>query len=96
MLGTLNAEVLNLDARIYLESSTARPFDIVFLDPPFTADLHDELCRLLSEQGWLAADARVYIEMDRDQPAICLPKSWQVLKNKTAGNVRYMLASIEV
>ena len=96
MLGTLNAEVLNLDARIYLESSTARPFDIVFLDPPFTADLHDELCRLLSEHGWLAADARVYIEMDRDQPAICLPKSWQVLKNKTAGNVRYMLASIEV
>jgi 16S rRNA (guanine966-N2)-methyltransferase len=95
-LGATNAELLNLDARSYLGGSSARPFDIVFLDPPFKADLYDELCRLLTEQSWLARNARIYIEMGRDQPELCLPEGWQVLKNKTAGKVRYLLAATDV
>ena len=93
LLGAANAEVLNIDARRYLGDSSAKPFDIVFLDPPFTADLYDELCRLLVEQRWLADDARIYIEMDKDQPELRIPDGWQILKNKTAGKVRYMLAA---
>ena len=96
LLGASNAELLNVDARHYLEASSARPFDIVFLDPPFAADLYDELCRLLIEQRWLADDARIYIEMDKNQPELLIPPGWQVLKNKTAGNVRYMLAATDV
>jgi 16S rRNA (guanine966-N2)-methyltransferase len=95
-LGATNAELLNLDARDYLNESGVRPFDIVFLDPPFKADLHDELCRLLSAQSWLARDARIYIEMDRDQPELCVLEGWHVLKNKTAGKVRYLLAATDV
>lgn len=95
-LGGTGAEVLSLDARRYLAGSAAKPFDIVFLDPPFKADLHDELCRLLAQQSWLAGDARIYIEMDKDQPELCLPEGWQVLKNKTAGKVRYLLAATDV
>jgi len=94
LLGATNSEVLNVDARDYLGGSNSKPFDVVFLDPPFTADLYDELCRLLSEQSWLADDARVYIEMDNDLPQLELPGGWQVLKNKTAGKVRYVLATI--
>jgi len=96
LLGGTNAEVLNLDARHYLAGSSPTPFDIVFLDPPFSADLYDELCRLLVEQSWLADDARIYIEMDKDQPEPRIPPSWKVLKNKTAGKVRYMLAATDV
>jgi len=92
-LGGANAEVLNVDARQYLGGSCTNPFDIVFLDPPFAADLYDELCRLLVEQRWLADDARIYIEMDKDQPELRIPDGWQILKNKTAGKVRYMLAA---
>jgi 16S rRNA (guanine966-N2)-methyltransferase len=95
-LGAANAELLNLDARDYLNESSVRPFDIVFLDPPFKADLYDELCRLLSAQSWLARDARIYIEMDRDQPELCVLEGWHVLKNKTAGKVRYLLAATDV
>jgi len=95
-LGATNAELFNLDARSYLGGSGVRSFDIVFLDPPFKADLHDELCRLLTEQNWLARDARIYIEMGRDQPELRVPEGWQVLKNKTAGKVRYLLAAIDV
>jgi 16S rRNA (guanine966-N2)-methyltransferase len=86
------AEILNIDAEDYLRGPSTEAFDIVFLDPPFAADLQHELCRLLAEQQWLADDARVYIEMDRDQPELRLPENWQELKNKTAGNVRYVLA----
>jgi 16S rRNA (guanine966-N2)-methyltransferase len=96
LLGGTNAEVLNVDARDYLVGTNARQFDIVFLDPPFTADLYDELCRLLVEQRWLTDDARIYIEMDKDQPELRLPSGWQVSKNKTAGKVRYMLAATDV
>ena len=52
-LAATNAEVLNLDARSYLGASSVKPFDIVFLDPPFQAELHAELCRLLA-RAWLA------------------------------------------
>ena len=96
LLDAANADVLNLDAQQYLGDPNPQRFDIVFLDPPFAADLYDELCRLLVEQRWLADDARIYIEMDKDQPELSLPPGWQVLKNKTAGKVRYMLAATDV
>ncbi len=86
------AEILNTDAEDYLRRPSTEAFDIVFIDPPFAADLQRELCRLLAAQGWLADDARIYVEMDRDQPELLLPEGWQELKNKTAGNVRYVLA----
>ncbi len=91
-LSATGAEVLNIDAQKYLAGPNVEAFDIVFIDPPFAGDLQHELCRLLAEQQWLADDARVYVEMDRDQPELRLPESWQELKNKTAGNVRYVLA----
>jgi 16S rRNA (guanine966-N2)-methyltransferase len=95
LLGATSSEVLNVDARHYLGGSSSQPFNIIFLDPPFAADLYDELCRLLSEQSWLTDNARIYIEMDKDLPELSLPNDWQVLKNKTAGNVRYVLAATD-
>jgi len=91
-LNASGAEVLNVDAQTYLGGPNVEPFDIVFIDPPFAADLQRELCRLLTLRRWLAADARIYIEMDRDQPEFRMPDGWQELKNKTAGKVRYVLA----
>ena len=90
------AKLRNTDAREYLRSATVEAFDVVFLDPPFAAVLHDELCRLLAERHWLANGARIYIETDKHQPEVHLPESWRVLKDKTAGNVRYILATTEV
>jgi len=86
------ATVLRQDALDYLGSHPAERFDIVFLDPPFAADLLEETCRLLAKEQLLADGALVYLEQDRGKAEPDLPEGWQVLKNKTAGKVRYMLA----
>ncbi|HNP62916.1 MAG TPA: 16S rRNA (guanine(966)-N(2))-methyltransferase RsmD [Woeseiaceae bacterium] len=92
-LGARQFEVRVEDAQRFLLQPGARKFDIVFLDPPFAADLHDELCRLLDKHDWLVSKAKIYIELDKDQSLPTLPAGWSVVHNKTAGNVRYMLAT---
>lgn len=90
-LGALNATLVCADAFDFVRTYGDEPFDIVFLDPPFADDTVPELCRLLSGSAVLARRARVYIEQDRKQPRPELPPAWSVLREKTAGNVRYSL-----
>ena len=92
---TLNATgalVHRTDAIDYLRTARPASFDIIFLDPPFADDRLDDLCRLIDKLGLLAPGGRVYLEQDRAKPGITLPEHWRLLKDKTAGNVRYMLA----
>ena len=92
---TLNATgalVYCRDAVDFLRSAAPASFDIVFLDPPFADDRLEGLCQLLDETGVLAPGARIYLEQDRARPETPLPAHWRVLKDKTAGNVRYRLA----
>lgn len=90
-LGANNAEILLADAREWLAKEPPEPYDIVFLDPPYRDQLLTDLCRLVAERGWLAQDARVYIELERSDPAPALPAGWRVLKDRNAGRVRYLL-----
>jgi 16S rRNA (guanine966-N2)-methyltransferase len=94
LLKAEKATVLQQDALEYLHSKPEEKFDIVFLDPPFAADLLDETCRLLVQKQLLEEGALVYLEQDRSKAEPELPEGCQVLKNKTAGNVRYMLAQV--
>ncbi len=95
LLDARGARVVTQDALDYLQRAASRPFDLVFLDPPFADDLLEETCRLLAAQDLLAAGARVYLEQDRAKPEPRLPDNWTIKKNKTAGNVRYLLAMVE-
>jgi len=90
-LDATGARIVETDAFDWLQTAAPRPFDIVFLDPPFAAGRYEELCRLLTDHGWLAKQALVYVERDRDQPAPVLPEGWRVKKEKAAGNVSYSL-----
>ncbi|MGB5258771.1 MAG: 16S rRNA (guanine(966)-N(2))-methyltransferase RsmD [Woeseiaceae bacterium] len=92
ILGATTATVMRMDAQQYLQSPQDQTFDIVFLDPPFSEDVIDDLCRLLEDSGRLAKGCHIYIEQPRSRPEVTLPEAWQVLKSKAAGNVRYMLA----
>ena len=90
-LGAGDAVIVAADVRRWLADERAAPFDIVFVDPPYRSGLLPEICRLLAERGWLAPDARIYLEWPRAAEPPALPEAWQPLRDKTAGAVRYML-----
>ena len=85
-----NACVVRTDALRYL-AGTARPLDIVFLDPPFASPLLSQAAALLEERHWLKAGALIYAECAAREGLPQLPASWQPLKAKQAGEVGYHL-----
>jgi 16S rRNA (guanine966-N2)-methyltransferase len=89
-LGLDQVSVIRADALQWFEQS-AMPFDIVFLDPPFDANLLEPLCQRLS-MGWLADGAHIYLEdvISREMPR--LPEGWELKRHKTAGQVHFGVA----
>ncbi len=85
-----HAEVVRADALRYL-AGTPRPADIVFLDPPFTAQLLSDAAALLEERHWLKPSALIYVECPARDGLPPLPRAWQPLKAKRAGEVGYHL-----
>lgn len=87
------AEVVAADALAWL-AGVPRGFDVVFLDPPYGEEPLANLCTLL-ERGWLKPGARIYLEASRTAALPALPPGWRLLREKTAGQVRYALAQRE-
>ena len=85
-----DAVVVRADALRYL-SGDSRPYQLVFLDPPFAAGLLSEAARLLDERHWLAEGALIYVECRAREGLPPLPARWQSLKAKRAGEVGYHL-----
>jgi 16S rRNA (guanine966-N2)-methyltransferase len=84
-----NGRIIESDATSML-GGTAQPYDIVFLDPPFGADLWSESARLLESRGWLGENAWLYVESPADAQ-ISLPTSLMLHREGRAGAVRYAL-----
>jgi len=85
-----HAQVEHADALRYL-AGPVRPFDIVFLDPPFAAGLLSRAAALLAERHWLKEGALIYVECAARDDLPGLPQSWRPLKGKQAGEVGYHL-----
>ena len=90
VLKTDKGLVINSDALRYLQQSTDS-FDIIFLDPPFNANLWLPTLELITEKKLLAPRGKIYIETPSQQPALALATHWDVLREKKAGDVRYQL-----
>lgn len=88
--GAVGGEVERADALRYLEGK-ARPFDLVFLDPPFASRLLGTAAARLEQGGWLASGARIYVECGAREGLPPLPARWVALKAKQAGEVGYHL-----
>jgi len=69
----------------------AGPFDIIFLDPPFTYGQLPSICIQLDRNNLLKTGTLVYLERAKSSPAITLPNRWQLYRDKTSGQVRYQL-----
>ena len=90
LFGAAQIEVMQSTVEAWL-ASPAEPFDIVFLDPPFRRNLLPACMQALESGGWLAADARVYIEAERNLELL-MPQNWELTRSKCAGQVGYHLA----
>lgn len=95
MLEAENARVQCGDVEDWLTAGPAmageHPFDVVFVDPPYASGRLPAVCRLLTEQGWLTPDARVYLEADEPVPDDAVPAGWRRLRAGRAGQVEYSL-----
>lgn len=67
-----------------LAQSTQR-FDVVFLDPPYSLNLWQELAILI--QPVLKQKALIYVEADRELHQLNLPNTWKIIKQSKAGKV---------
>jgi len=83
-------QIVPMDVKRFLAGS-AEPFDLVFLDPPFHQGLVDPCCRLLEENGWLAPHAYIYIEAEKEKVLGQIPDTWQIHRQKQAGELGYHL-----
>lgn len=91
LLSCTSAKVQEGDALALLERGNAEaPFDVVFIDPPFTLGAWSKTVDSLVKGRWLAADATVYIEAPADYPLV-VPADWSLHRDKCAGKVAYRL-----
>ncbi|MCG6200154.1 16S rRNA (guanine(966)-N(2))-methyltransferase RsmD [Psychromonas antarctica] len=86
-----NASVIEIDSLNYLQQIAGEQFDIVFIDPPFSKGLVQPCCSALEKNGYLAPKALIYIEREVQLSDLELPINWQLLKEKTTGQVSYQL-----
>lgn len=89
-LNAQSARVVQAEALAFLRGPS-RPFDVIFLDPPFQSTLLGPCIELLAASSWLAPTAWLYIEAERRTPLPTLPDDWTILRHKEAGQVGYYL-----
>lgn len=91
LLTASNCRVESKTAQQFLSSRSQQPFDIVFIDPPYTANLWSEIAEQLMAQAVLADNASIYLECPSKGDLPVLPTQWLLIKDKKAGGVRYCL-----
>lgn len=86
--------VEQVDALTWLERGppASKPFDVVFLDPPYDEAWLPVLAAKLERGGWLAPGAWIYLEDRAARGEPVLPAGWALLRSKRAGDVGYHLA----
>ena len=95
-LNTLNAtecSTVSCDIAAHYLRQINDTWDIVFVDPPFDARLGESTLTLLAESDRLAKASRVYFETSRSQPEPVPEGCYDVLREKTTGDVCYRLLS---
>ncbi|ASU23511.1 16S rRNA (guanine(966)-N(2))-methyltransferase RsmD [Vibrio anguillarum] len=89
-LNATNLRAINSDALAFLKQQ-GTPHHLVFIDPPFRQGLLSEAVSLLEQNGWLADEALIYIETEKELALEGIPANWRLHREKNAGQVSYRL-----
>lgn len=93
-LGADSVNVQCTDVISWLESASTplqQKFGLVFIDPPYDANLEKSCCWKLEQSGRLKSAALIYLESDKRQLSAERPPNWDVIKSKKAGRVNFYL-----
>ncbi len=83
-------QVIHANSIDWLKNNAGiEPFDIVFLDPPYSRDLLADCCRLLETASMVKPGSIVYLESNSSLESIELPALWKWLRTKKAGQVYF-------
>ncbi|MDQ6573704.1 MAG: 16S rRNA (guanine(966)-N(2))-methyltransferase RsmD [Haemophilus parahaemolyticus] len=94
-LKTDKGTVINTDTLTYLsQKNSTEPFEIIFIDPPFHHNLVPQVLTLLQQNNWLAENALIYVETEKNHPPLLLAENWQIIKEKSAGIVTSRLIQV--
>lgn len=95
LLGAESLTILNSNAlQGIAELAPDDSFDILFCDPPFNQELMEPLIQAINNSTLLCENAKLYIETEKSLTQLQLPANWSLLKEKTAGDVRYRLIGV--
>lgn len=83
-------KIFGVRAEQWLAIPATTTFDVVFIDPPFALDLWPQVLDQLERNGWLAANAWIYIETPKHY-ALQVPANWRLHRSKQAGQVTFAL-----
>lgn len=89
----LRAENFNLYTESFFDGRllSQKPFDIVFIDPPFELNLQIKALEYLVNNQCLSSAALVYLERPSAEADSPLPTGWTIYKSKAAGAVWFGL-----
>lgn len=86
--------IVHQDVIGWLQQSNQKdqtPYDLIFLDPPFSSDLLKRSFDLLAQNISFSPNAWIYIEMPSTLSPLDLHSDWAPFKSKIAGQVGYHL-----
>jgi len=75
--------------------ATSEPYDLVFIDPPFSGQLVDATCTVLAAKKLLLPGALAYVETAASEPPPMAPPGWSLHRDKTTGGVAYRLFLVD-
>ncbi|WP_163935414.1 16S rRNA (guanine(966)-N(2))-methyltransferase RsmD [Paraferrimonas sp. SM1919] len=91
LLNCSNAEVVQTDTLKQLLTPPEQAFDLIFIDPPFNKGLVEPCLKYIAQNKWLTSDGIIYLEIEKQLQLPQLPVNWQIIKDKTAGQVRFLI-----
>ena len=87
------------DALAHLNQIANKPFDLVFLDPPFAKEILPKILKLIADNGYINQTSKIYIEsefqINNDNLSALSGYRYNIVKQKKSGNVHYCLISLE-
>jgi 16S rRNA (guanine966-N2)-methyltransferase len=89
--GLTAARIEGADALAFLKSQPAAAFELIFLDPPFAADLLEPALAAIANGNVLAPAGFCYVEQPARDDLPPLPAGWTVHRSGKAGEVGYHL-----